>query len=83
MTAQNPFRTDSDWLDAHWMPFTGNREFKKHPRFFVGAEARFRYAAGTYSYELASGPAHPFDRGGVDTWSASTVDLAVALGGRF
>ena len=52
-------------------------------RFFVGAEARFRYAAGTYSYELASGPARPFDRGGVDTWSASTVDLSVAIGARF
>ncbi len=38
MTAQNPLRTDADWLDAHWMPFTGNREFKKNPRFFVAAE---------------------------------------------
>lgn len=38
MTAQSPLRTDADWLDAHWMPFTGNREFKKNPRFFVAAE---------------------------------------------
>ena len=31
-------RTDKAWLDAHWMPFTGNREFKAHPRMFVAAE---------------------------------------------
>jgi len=37
----NSFRTDPDWLDAHWMPFTGNREFKKHPRFFVAAEGAY------------------------------------------
>ncbi|MDB4933420.1 MAG: hypothetical protein JWP87_392 [Labilithrix sp.] len=52
-------------------------------RFFVAAEARFRYAAGTYAYELASGPAREFDRSGIDTWSASTVDLAAAVGARF
>jgi hypothetical protein len=52
-------------------------------RFFAAAEARFRYAAGTYSYELASGPEKPFDKSGVDTWSMSTVDLAVAFGARF
>ena len=52
-------------------------------RFFVGAEARFRYAAGSYSYELASGPAKPFDKTGIDTWNTSTVDLAFAFGARF
>lgn len=52
-------------------------------RFFVGAEARFRYAAGSYSYELASGPAKAFDHSGVERWNASTVDLAVAVGARF
>ncbi|TMQ11933.1 MAG: aspartate aminotransferase family protein [Deltaproteobacteria bacterium] len=31
-------RTDAAWLDAHWMPFTGNREFKAHPRMLVAAE---------------------------------------------
>jgi beta-alanine--pyruvate transaminase len=25
-------------LEAHWMPFTGNREFKKNPRLFVEAQ---------------------------------------------
>ena len=31
-------RTDAAWLDAHWMPFTANREFKKNPRMIVAAE---------------------------------------------
>ena len=29
------------FLDAHWMPFTGNRQFKQHPRMFVAAEGAF------------------------------------------
>jgi beta-alanine--pyruvate transaminase len=37
----NSFRTDADWIDAHWMPFTANREFKKNPRFFVSAEGAY------------------------------------------
>jgi beta-alanine--pyruvate transaminase len=28
----------SEELDAHWMPFTSNRQFKAAPRLFVGAE---------------------------------------------
>ena len=28
-------------LDAHWMPFTGNREFKKDPRIIVSAEGNY------------------------------------------
>ena len=24
-------------LDAHWMPYTGNREFKKDPRIITSA----------------------------------------------
>jgi len=31
-------RTDAAWLDAHWMPFTGNRNFKANPRMMVSAE---------------------------------------------
>ena len=34
-------RTDAAWLDAHWMPFTGNRQFKANPRMFVGAEGAY------------------------------------------
>ena len=34
-------RVDAAWLDAHWMPFTGNREFKKNPRMLVSAEGAY------------------------------------------
>ncbi|HEY0191546.1 MAG TPA: aspartate aminotransferase family protein [Kofleriaceae bacterium] len=34
-------RTDAAWLDAHWMPFTGNRQFKANPRMFVAAEGAY------------------------------------------
>ncbi|MDX2090203.1 MAG: aspartate aminotransferase family protein [Kofleriaceae bacterium] len=33
--------TDAAWLDAHWMPFTGNRQFKANPRIFVAAEGAY------------------------------------------
>lgn len=28
-------------LDAYWMPFTGNRQFKAHPRMIVGADGMY------------------------------------------
>lgn len=31
-------RMDAAWLDAHWMPYTSNREFKTHPRMIVSAQ---------------------------------------------
>ncbi len=31
-------RSDAAWLDAYWMPFTGNRNFKANPRMIVGAK---------------------------------------------
>src|SRR5512135_3830646 len=34
-------RMDAGWLDAHWMPFTGNRQFKANPRMFVSAEGAY------------------------------------------
>jgi beta-alanine--pyruvate transaminase len=34
-------RTDAAWLEAHWMPFTGNRQFKQHPRMFVSATGAY------------------------------------------
>ncbi len=40
MTQEKP-RTDAAWLDAHWMPFTGNRNFKAQPRVFVGAQGAY------------------------------------------
>ena len=33
-----PPRTDAAWLDAHWMPYTGNRDFKANPRIMVAAK---------------------------------------------
>jgi beta-alanine--pyruvate transaminase len=41
MTDPKTTRTDAAWLDAHWMPFTGNRQFKAHPRMFVAAEGAY------------------------------------------
>lgn len=34
-------RTDAAWLDAHWMPFTGNRNFKADPRMIVEAKGAY------------------------------------------
>ena len=34
-----------DQLDAHWMPFTGNRDFKQDPRMIVSAEGNYYTAA--------------------------------------
>ena len=39
--APSETRRDAAWLDAHWMPYTGNREFKAHPRMIVGAEGAY------------------------------------------
>ena len=39
-----PFETPSD-LDAFWMPFTANRQFKAQPRFLVAAEGMY-YTSG-------------------------------------
>jgi beta-alanine--pyruvate transaminase len=36
-----PFRTDADWLAAHWMPYTGNRDFKAKPRLFTAAKGAY------------------------------------------
>jgi len=40
-----PIRQDAAWLDPHWMPFTGNREFKAHPRMIVRAEGSYYFDA--------------------------------------
>jgi beta-alanine--pyruvate transaminase len=39
--AQAAPRQDAAWLDAHWMPFTGNRNFKANPRMVVGAQGAY------------------------------------------
>jgi len=34
-------RIDSAWLDAYWMPYTGNRNFKADPRMIVEAKGSY------------------------------------------
>jgi beta-alanine--pyruvate transaminase len=31
----------ADWMEHHWMPFSGNRDFKAHPRMIVSAEGNY------------------------------------------
>ena len=49
-------RQDAAWLDAHWMPFTGNRNFKANPRMVVGAQgAYYQDADGRKIFDGLSG----------------------------
>ena len=34
-------RMDAAWLEAHWMPYTGNRDFKANPRLIVGGRGAY------------------------------------------
>ncbi|MFC7460936.1 aspartate aminotransferase family protein [Hydrogenophaga defluvii] len=34
-------RTDAEWLATHWMPYTGNRQFKADPRLIVAAQGAY------------------------------------------
>ncbi|MBT0570141.1 aspartate aminotransferase family protein [Curvibacter sp. CHRR-16] len=43
ITSATPFAATPDKLEAHWMPFTGNRNFKAKPRMFVRAEGCYLY----------------------------------------
>ena len=36
-------RTDAAWLEAHWMPYTGNRQFKADPRLITRAQGAYFY----------------------------------------
>lgn len=46
MTAKDKLAgLNQDQLDAHWMPFTGNRDFKKDPRLIVAAEGKYYTSA--------------------------------------
>ncbi len=49
-------RLDAAWLEAHWMPFTGNRNFKADPRMVVEAKgAYFTDADGRRIFDGLSG----------------------------
>lgn len=52
--------------------------------FFIGAEARARFARGTYSYEVIAGnERQKLAEGSYDTWSRTGIDFVGALGARF
>ena len=38
VTSTCPYPRDAAWMDAHWMPYTGNRNFKANPRMMVSAK---------------------------------------------
>ena len=49
-------RMDAEWLEAHWMPFTGNRNFKAKPRMIVsGQGAYYTDADGRKIFDGLSG----------------------------
>ena len=55
-TAESTTRYDAAWLDAHWMPYTGNRDFKAYPRLIVGAKGcHYTDADGRQVFDGLSG----------------------------
>jgi beta-alanine--pyruvate transaminase len=51
-----PIRLDAAWLEPHWMPFTGNRQFKSNPRMFVAADGAYYVDSnGTRVFDGLSG----------------------------
>ena len=52
----DPYPHDAAWLQAHWMPFSGNRNFKAQPRMLVSAEgAYYRDSHGRQVFDGLSG----------------------------
>lgn len=39
--AQVAPRSDASWLQAHWMPYSCNRDFKAHPRWLTSAAGAY------------------------------------------
>lgn len=49
-------RTDAAWLAPHWMPYTGNRDFKANPRMIVSAKGcYYQDAHGRQIFDGLSG----------------------------
>ncbi|MGR2737233.1 aspartate aminotransferase family protein [Billgrantia sp. Q4P2] len=58
MTVRETLRAglSQEQLDAYWMPYTGNRQFKRDPRIIVGAEGSyFTDADGRRVFDALSG----------------------------
>ncbi|PMS14588.1 aspartate aminotransferase family protein [Trinickia dabaoshanensis] len=54
--SEDAVRTDRAWLEAHWMPFTANRQFKADPRMIVGGKgAYYTDADGRQIFDGLSG----------------------------
>ena len=52
----DPYPHEAAWLQAHWMPFSGNRNFKAQPRMLVSAEgAYYRDNHGRQVFDGLSG----------------------------
>ena len=41
ITTTSSFPMDAAWMEAHWMPYTGNRNFKANPRMMVSAQGAY------------------------------------------
>ena len=80
-------RTDAAWLDAHWMPFTGNRQFKAHPRMIVARRGRVLHRRRRQEdlrrplgpVVLRPRPRPPRDRRGGRRSQVATLDYAPAF----
>jgi beta-alanine--pyruvate transaminase len=41
VTSTSPFPMSREWMESHWMAFTGNRDFKANPRMMVSAQGAY------------------------------------------
>ena len=41
ITSASKFPMSREWMESHWMAFTGNRDFKANPRMMVGAQGAY------------------------------------------
>ncbi len=41
VTSTSAFPGDAAWMEAHWMPYTANRNFKANPRMMVSAQGAY------------------------------------------
>ena len=41
VTSTSTFPMSREWMESHWMAFTGNRDFKAKPRMMVSAQGAY------------------------------------------